>query len=68
MAINVLVIPKCSASGPLTPRLACMKNSQVCSMIYPPAGFRSTETQVFVSLLPPKIFWVNQKEQIRVQG
>lgn len=62
MAINVLVTPKCFASGPLTPRLTCMKNSQVHTMIYPPVGFRSTETQAFVSLLPPKIFWVNQKE------
>lgn len=64
MAVNVFVTPKRPASGPFTLRLACMENSKMNAMIYPPEDFRSIQTQVFVSLLPPKTFWVNHKEQI----
>lgn len=66
MAVNVFVVPKRSASSPFTLWLACMKNSRVNGMIYPPADFRSVQIQVFVSLLPPKTFWVNHNEQIGV--
>lgn len=64
MAANVFVIPKCLASDPFTLRLTCMKNPQVNGMIYPPADFRPIQIQVFVSLLPPKAFGVNQNKQI----
>lgn len=66
MAVNVFAIPKCSASGPFTPGLTCMKNSWVNGMIYPPADFRSIQIEAFVSLLPPKTFWINHKKQVCV--